>query len=36
MFNSRKDFVAEAYLLQGERVAYKDDAMSREETFTVS
>jgi hypothetical protein len=34
MFNSRKDFVAEAYVLQGESVA-KDDAMSREETFTV-
>ena len=35
MFNSRKDFVAEAYVLQGERVAYQDDAMSREETFSV-
>jgi uncharacterized protein (DUF488 family) len=36
MFNTRKDFVAEAYVLQGERVAYQDDAMSREESFTVS
>jgi uncharacterized protein (DUF488 family) len=35
MFNSRKDFVAEAYVLQGERVAYKDDAMTREETFSA-
>ena len=35
MFNSRKDFVAEAYVLQGERVAYQDDAMSSEETFSV-
>jgi len=35
MFNTRKDFVAQAYVVQGERVAYKDDAMSREEMFPV-
>lgn len=31
MFKSREEFVADAYLLQGERVAYQDESMSEEE-----
>lgn len=31
MFKSRDEFVADAYLLQGERVAYQDESMAEEE-----
>ncbi len=31
MFRSRSEFIAEAYLLQEERVAYQDDEMQRKE-----
>jgi uncharacterized protein (DUF488 family) len=31
MFKSRDEFVADAYLLQGERVAYQDESMTEEE-----
>lgn len=31
MFKSREEFVADAYLLQGERVAYQDESMAEEE-----
>ncbi|HPO17441.1 MAG TPA: DUF488 domain-containing protein [Candidatus Hydrogenedentes bacterium] len=36
MFKSREEFVADAYLMQGERVAYQDEAMSDEEQVKVS
>lgn len=36
MFKSREEFVAEAYLIQGERVAYHDEAMAEEERLAVS
>lgn len=29
LFRDRDDFVAEAYLIQGERIAYQDDAMDK-------
>ena len=35
MFNTRRDFVEEAYLLQGERVAYHDEAMSNEKSLSL-
>lgn len=31
MFKSKKEFVAEAYLIQGDRVAYQDEAMTEAE-----
>lgn len=36
MFRSREEFVADAYLMQGERVAYQDEAMSEEKRIVVS
>lgn len=36
MFKSRHEFVADAYLIQGERVAYQDEAMAEEERAAVS
>lgn len=36
MFKSREEFVADAYLLQGERVAYQDESMTEEEWVAVS
>lgn len=36
MFKSREEFVADAYLIQGERVAYQDEAMAEEERVAVS
>lgn len=36
MFKSREEFVADAYLIQGERVAYQDEAMAEEERVVVS
>jgi uncharacterized protein (DUF488 family) len=33
MFKSRADFVSEAYLVQGDRVAYQDDEMLRNEAI---
>lgn len=36
MFKSREEFVADAYLMQGERVAYQDEAMSEEKRIAVS
>jgi hypothetical protein len=35
-FKSREEFVAEAYSIQGERVAYQDEAMAKEERVAVS
>jgi uncharacterized protein (DUF488 family) len=34
MFKSRSEFIAEAYALQGERVAYQDEEMLRSEVAT--
>ena len=31
MFKSREEFLAEAYSIQGERIAYQDEAMAKEE-----
>jgi uncharacterized protein (DUF488 family) len=36
MFKSREEFVADAYLMQSERVAYQDEAMAEEELVAVS
>lgn len=36
MFKSREEFIADAYLMQGERVAYQDEAMAEEERAAVS
>lgn len=36
MFKSREEFIADAYLMQGERVAYQDEAMAEEERVAVS
>jgi len=36
MFKSREEFIADAYLMQGERVAYQDEAMAKEERVAVS
>ncbi len=36
MFKNREEFVAEAYSIQGERVAYQDEAMAKEERVAVS
>ena len=36
MFKSREEFVAEAYAIQGERVAYQDEAMEEEKRANVS
>lgn len=35
MFKPREEFIAEAYLLQGERVAYQDEAMEESEKVTT-
>ena len=35
MFKSRDEFVAEAYLIQGGRVAYRDEEMAKEERVSV-
>ena len=32
LFKSRSDYIHDAYLLQGDRVAYQDESMSQEET----
>lgn len=32
LFNSREDFLADAYSMQGERIAYRDDAMTAAES----
>lgn len=36
MFKSRKEFVSDAYSIQGERVAYQDKAMAEEERVAAS
>ncbi|MCK9230952.1 MAG: DUF488 domain-containing protein [Syntrophales bacterium] len=36
MFKSREEFMADAYLMQGERVAYQDETMAKEERVAVS
>lgn len=36
MFRSRKEFVSDAYSMQGERVAYQDEAMAKEEQVAAS
>lgn len=36
MFKSKEEFVADAYSMQGERVAYQDEAMAEEERVAVS
>lgn len=36
MFKSRDEFIAEAYSIQGERVAYEDEAMTASEDRVVA
>ncbi|SEL32390.1 DUF488 family protein [Nitrosovibrio tenuis] len=36
MFKAREQFVAEAYFIQGQRVAYQDEAMRQEEQLATS
>ena len=36
MFKSRKDFIADAYSIQGDRVAYQDEAMAQEERASLT
>lgn len=36
MFKSREEFVADAYLIQGERVAHQDETMAEEERVAIS
>ncbi len=36
MFKSRAEFVADAYLMQSERIAYQDNALAEEERIAVS
>lgn len=35
MFKSRKEFLVDAYLIQGSRVAYQDETMAKEERVVV-
>lgn len=35
MFKSREEFLVDAYLIQGERVAYQDEAMAEEERIAA-